>query len=221
MTKNKSFIITILSDQSSWINEYIPSLIKKLKTQNHWVQWIHQADQISEGDLVFCLGCGQILSPAILARNTHNLIVHESALPKGKGWSPLTWQILESKNEIPITLFEAAKSIDSGRIYIQDTLKFNGNELINELRETQAEKSIEMCLQFVEQYPEIVNLAKEQVGESTYYPRRTPKDSRLDPDKTIREQFNLLRVVDNDRYPAFFELNGETYIIKIEKARFR
>ena len=33
------------------------------------------------------------------------------------------------------------------------------------------------------------------------------------------EQFNLFRVVDNDRYPAFFELNGSKYylMIKAEK----
>ncbi len=219
MTEKLKLQITIVSDENSWINHYIPLLIRELKNKNHWVQWIHQADQISEGDLVFCLGCGQILSPAILARNTHNLIVHESALPKGKGWSPLTWQILEGKNEIPITLFEAAKSIDSGTIYIQDILKFNGSELIDELRQAQAEKSIEMCLHFVQEYPEIIETGREQLGDSTYYPRRTPEHSRLDADKTIREQFHLLRVVDNQRYPAFFELNGETYIIKIEKYR--
>ena len=43
-------------------------------------------------------------------------------------------------------------------------------------------------------------------------------DSRLDPDDTIAQQFNLLRVVDNERYPAFFELLGRRYILKIEAA---
>lgn len=211
--------ITILSDQKSWINHYILSLVHSLKAQGNVARWVHKAQDIPKGDLVFCLGCGQILSPEILNRNLHNLVVHESALPKGKGWSPLTWQILEGKTKIPITLFEAAESIDSGKIYFQDILEFKGDELVDELRQLQAEKSIQMCLQFVEQYPEILNSAQEQLGEPTYYSRRTPKDSQLDPDKTIREQFNLLRVVDNDRYPAFFEIDGNVYTIKIEKTR--
>ncbi|NEO12173.1 MULTISPECIES: formyltransferase family protein [unclassified Moorena] len=209
--------ITILSDSNSWINNYIPYLVKKLKEKQHVVKWIYQAKEIPQGDLVFCLGCGQILSSEVLKRNSKNLIVHESALPQGKGWSPLTWQILEGNNEIPITLFEAEESVDSGKIYLQSLLKFQGNELVDELRKTQAEKSIEMCLKFVQRYPEIIEIGKEQSGDSTYYPRRKPKDSRLDPERTIKEQFNLLRVVDNERYPAFFELNGEVYILKIVK----
>lgn len=35
--------------------------------------------------------------------------------------------------------------------------------------------------------------------------------------KTIREQFNFLRVVDNERYPVYFELNGMQFVLKIEK----
>jgi len=34
-------------------------------------------------------------------------------------------------------------------------------------------------------------------------------------DKTIREQMNLLRVVDNERYPAFFEWQGNRYYLAI------
>jgi len=213
----QSLKITILSDSDSWINHYIPSLVNTLKEHGHCVNWIHKAKEIPQGDLAFCLGCGQILTPEILKRNIHNLVVHESDLPEGKGWSPLTWQILEGKNEIPITLFEAEEHIDSGKIYLQDRLKFQGHELIDELRKLQANKSIEMCLEFVQRYPTIVGLGEKQSGESTYYRRRTPKDSCLDPDRTIEEQFNLFRVVDNERYPAFFEMNGEIYILKIIK----
>jgi hypothetical protein len=40
-------------------------------------------------------------------------------------------------------------------------------------------------------------------------------DSRLDPDKSLRDQFNLLRVSDPVSYPAFFELNGRRFEISI------
>ena len=36
-----------------------------------------------------------------------------------------------------------------------------------------------------------------QTGEESFYSRRWLSDSRLDVNKTIVEQFNLLRVVDN------------------------
>ncbi len=206
-----------ISDLDSWINNYIPQLVNRLEEKCHQVYWIHQTNQIPEGDFAFYLGCGQIVPSEILQKNKHNLVVHESALPLGKGWSPLTWQILEGKNEIPITLFEATKLVDSGVIYLQDTLHFNGLELVEELRETQAQKSIDMCLDFVHKYPDILIRGRYQQGDSTFYRRRMPQDSQLDLDKTIREQFNLLRVVDNECYPAFFEIDNEIYILKIEK----
>ncbi|HEY3375044.1 MAG TPA: hypothetical protein VGK02_08295 [Candidatus Aquicultor sp.] len=208
--------ITIASDQDSWINQYIPLLIEKLESEGNEVFWVHAVDEIMIGDFAFYLGCGQLVKPPILARNAHNLVVHESDLPKGKGWSPLTWQILEGKNNIPICLFEAAESIDSGRIYLKGTMEFKGTELIDELRYVQANTSIKICLTFVRNYPSVITNGFEQEGESTYYKKREPDDSRLNPDRTIREQFNLLRVVDNQRYPAFFKIDGTTYILRIE-----
>jgi hypothetical protein len=46
-------------------------------------------------------------------------------------------------------------------------------------------------------------------------PRRRQSDSRLDPDKTIAEQLNLLRVVDEERYPAYFDYRGHSYHMTI------
>ena len=43
------------------------------------------------------------------------------------------YQILEGKNDIVFTLFEADKGVDSGDIYLQKTLKLRGNKLYEEL----------------------------------------------------------------------------------------
>ncbi|MDK2801329.1 MAG: hypothetical protein PWQ70_2948 [Clostridiales bacterium] len=210
------YSITVVSDIDSWINIFIPVMIKKMYKYGE-VKWVHDVSEITGGDFVFYLSCGQIVPKAILIKNKHNLVVHGSDLPKGRGWSPLTWQILEGKNEIPITLFEAAEQVDTGVIYLQEFMSLEGNELIDEIREKLYECTERLCLRFIEQYPAILEKSRIQEGEPTYYRRRKPEDSKLDPDKTIREQFNLLRVVDNERYPAFFELYGCKYVIKIFK----
>ena len=154
----------------------------------------------------------------LLAKNYKvEVIENYMDLNKGKGWSPLTWQVLEGKDEIPITLFEAVPELDAGPIYLQDTIELDGTELNQQLKHKQGQKTKELILKFVERYPDIKG--QEQKGEETYYPRRTPKDSELDINKTINEQFDLLRVLDNERYPAFFYKNGEKYIIKIYKEK--
>lgn len=109
--------ISILCDNPhSWIVPYAEELQTELKARGHDVSIFEKAEEIQEGDCAFFLGCEGIVGKDIRARNAHNIVIHESALPVGRGWSPLTWQILEGKNDIPITLIEAEERIDSGDI---------------------------------------------------------------------------------------------------------
>nr|WP_315055745.1 formyltransferase family protein [uncultured Lysinibacillus sp.] len=209
-----SYKVTILTDKKSWINTYIDEYIKNAASP---IKKIFHYDEISEGDFLFILGYTKIIEADYLLKNKHNLVVHESALPSGKGWSPLTWQILEGKSEIPITLFEASEKVDTGMIYLQDTLKFKGTELITDLRRKQGKYTMDLCQRFIDTYPQCVHDGKMPVGEESFYTRRTPKDSELNIHKTIEEQFNLLRVADNENYPAFFIYKGEKYKVKISK----
>ncbi len=209
--------ITIATDAQSWIHPWLDRLEASLVSCGHRVTRVTAAADLRSGDLCFLLGCGFLVSPERLALHRHNLVVHESALPQGRGWSPMTWQILEGKSEIPITLFEAEAAVDSGPIYLQDTMVFAGDELVEDLRRVQGDMTVDLCERFVAQYPQIVADARPQTGQESVYPRRRPQDSALDPNQTLAEQFNLLRVVDNQRYPAFFEINGRRYELHIKR----
>ncbi len=71
--------------------------------------------------------------------------------------------------------------------------------------------------QAVENFNDIIPI--EQTGETgIYLHKRIPDDSRLEPQKTIAEQFDLLRVADAQRFPAFFDYRGHRYLVKIEKS---
>jgi methionyl-tRNA formyltransferase len=208
--------ITILVDnKSSWIIPYAHQLADKLK-KNHEINFIYDQKKLITGDFAIFLSCEKIIDEENLKKNKHNLVVHESHLPEGKGMSPLTWQILEGKNDIPITLFEAAQKVDSGEIYMQEIMHFDGHELVGELRREQGEKTIDMIMKLISHGVKLVG--KKQRGRESFYPRRRPQDSELDINKNISEQFNLLRVVDNERYPAFFQHKGHKYILKIYKS---
>ena len=209
-------VITILTDKTSWFNKYNLILANKLRDQKHEVKLIHSKNELEQGDIAFFLSCFEIIEKKLLALHKNNIVVHASDLPKGKGWSPFTWQILEGKNTIPLTLFEANEKCDAGYIYLQDTIELEGTELIREWQKKLASKTIALCENYVKQYNKIKG--KKQTGMETFYRKRKPDDSKLDVDKTIKEQFSLLRTVDNENYPAFFEIAGEKYILKIEKA---
>lgn len=207
--------ITILTDELSWMNQYSVILERKLAERGYTVARVSVRDDIRKGDIAFFLSCFEIVKGELLKRNVHNIVVHASALPSGKGWSPTTWQILEGKNIIPLTLFEATEQFDSGDVYLRDELKLDGTELIREWQAKLGMMIVDMCLRFVEQFEKGQLSGVRQCGGESFYARRHPEDSKLDVRKTIAEQFNLLRVVDNEKYPAFFEMNGRRYMLKV------
>src|SRR6185436_18064683 len=123
-------------------------------------------------------------------------------------WSPMTWQILEGRREFTLTLFEATPRVDAGVIYAQKVLTLGGHELADEWRQVQVAGIAELCADWIARYPASLAGARPQAGEPSFYGRRTPADSALDAHLPIAAQFDKLRVVDNDHYPAWFEFRG-------------
>jgi len=208
--------ITLLSDRGSWLNRYLPELIQALWQRGHAVRWFHHPAQLAAGDVCLLLSCGRLLSAEQLALHRHNLVVHESALPQGQGWSPMTWQILEGASSIPITLFEATPELDAGPIYLQQQMALHGHELVEDWRALQAQATLELCLVWLDRHREVVAAAQAQIGEPSHYRRRRAADSELDPQRSLAEQFNLLRVVDNHFYPAFFHWGGKRFTVQVQ-----
>lgn len=211
MTRLK--IQLLVDNPNSWIVPYTKDLLRQLRLLGHDCDLLNNHKDVKEGDILCLLACENIFKN--LSLNKHNLVVHESDLPKGKGWSPLTWQVLEGENKIPITLFEASDKIDAGVIYNKKYIELKGSELLAEIRHQQGLYTNRLILDFIKNYPN--NPCEEQHGEATFYQKRDASSSEMDPTKTLIEQFNLLRVCDNENYPAYFIKDGHKYVIKIYK----
>jgi len=207
-----SKIDVLIDNPDSWIWEYESEILRLLSGFTKQLHIYKDMNLIDAGDILFLLSCNRLLPENILSRHINNIIVHESDLPKGKGWSPLSWQVEAGYNEIPITLFEAAKKVDNGAWYLKDKIILSGYELIDEIREKQLRKTLEMIDYFLKNYP---MFPKPQKGDETFYPKRNFKHQELDINATIMDMFNKLRVCDNERYPAHFYINNKKYIFKI------
>jgi len=206
--------VAILTTENQWFIPYAEELAKIIKGSKLFFK---HKDIKESFDIVFILSYHKIIEKEFLKYHQHNIVIHASALPKGKGWAPMFWQILEGKNKIPFSMFEASIGVDDGDIYMQKNLQLIGYELNSQLRDKQATFTIDMCLEFIKDY-EIYKIPKKQSGEESFYLKRGAEDSELDITKSIDEQFNLLRIVDNEVYPAFFYKNGKKYILKLEEA---
>lgn len=205
--------VTIMTTQHSYLNSYTDIIKDALSEYD--LSIVTNKEEIPEGDVAFFLSCYELIKKPILTRNRHNIVIHESDLPQGKGWSPASWQILEGANDITLTCFEIAEKVDSGDIYFKEKIYLEGTELKDEWQTKIVHKKISMCLKFLKNY---INISPEkQQGQETFYAKRSPDDCELDINKTIKDQFNLLRIIDNEKYPAFFYYKNKKYKIKIEK----
>lgn len=203
----------LFDSKNSWIYDFL----KNINFEGCFLKIFFNYKEVRGFDVVFLLGYTKILPNDFLKRNKLTLVVHESDLPKGKGFAPIQWQILEGISHIKISLIEAAQDVDSGDIYLQSQINFDGTELYQEIREKQAKATIDIISEFLKLYPNIN--PRKQLGNESFYPKRLKKDSELKISRSIEENFNLLRISNNDDWPAFFYFKGIKYILKIYKEK--
>lgn len=170
----------------------------------------------ASGDILFLVSCSEIVTSKTKNNFRYTLVLHASDLPNGRGWSPHVWEILTGKNELTLSLINAEDKVDTGDIWAQRVIKLNGTELYDEINELLFCAEVELIDWACNHITEAVSVPQTQSAGS-YYRKRTPADSKIDADKSISEQFNLLRVCDPNRFPAFFEINGNKYKLIVEK----
>ncbi|WP_308916535.1 formyltransferase family protein [Jannaschia sp. LMIT008] len=205
--------ICALVDNDSWILPHAERLVAAVRADGDECVLARRADDVPRGEVAFLLGCVHIVPPDVLARNRLTLVVHESALPRGRGFAPMTWAVLDGADRIPVSLIEAAEAADEGDVFATTEIVLDGTELCDALRAAQGAATVEICLDVLRRPAPPVG--RPQTGTPSWHPRRRPADSRLDPHATLAAQFDLLRVVDNERYPAFFEHRGRRYRLAI------
>jgi methionyl-tRNA formyltransferase len=208
--------ITILcSDPTHKIYTYLKKW-KDLNSKNHIIYLLNSSKDVLSGDILFLISCTEIISKDIRNRFSKTLVIHESDLPQGRGWSPLVWQILEGSNVIPITLLEAEDKVDSGDIWNKSFVQLEDHETFSEINNKIFPEKLKL-MDFAIQTFSSITPAPQSSENITYYQKRTPSDSKLDIIKSISEQFDLLRIADDVRYPCYFKFRGHKYKIVIEK----
>ncbi len=146
--------ITILSDQNSWLNEYIPYLITKLWFEEYEVRWIHNLNDLKKGDICLILSFSRKIQKEKLLLNKKNLIVYENDFKKDEGFSSISWQILEVKNKIINSLIESDIPFHSSKIYNQESTNLNKNKLLDNWQKLKARKIISLCTEWIKNYPD-------------------------------------------------------------------
>jgi methionyl-tRNA formyltransferase len=206
----------LCSDRLHPINAYLIEWASKFRARAD-VRIARRASELTGGDFLFLVSCHEVVDRATRDHFTHALVVHASDLPRGRGWSPHIWQVLQGNTEITVTLLEAADKIDSGDIWKQLDVHVPDHAICAEINDAIFQAVLDLMDYAVENQDSVVTRPQRLDIEPTYYPHRRPEDSKLDLDKSLAEQFDLLRVADPERYPAYLEFRGHTYLLRMEK----
>jgi methionyl-tRNA formyltransferase len=189
---------------------------KNAHGKSHTVELVTEKKALTGGDILFLISCHEIIEEQERRLYQKSFVIHASDLPAGRGWSPHVWQILEGCNEIIISLLEAEDEVDSGAIWFKKRISVEDHELADEINQKIFKTEIELMNFALDGFDEVKPVIQDH-SYATYYPKRKPVDSKIDPNLTIAEQFDLLRISDPKRYPAFFEYRGYRYNLIIEK----
>jgi len=208
--------ITILNTSDEHpINSWLEGWVKKHQA-THEIQLLRSKKELIEGDILFLISCSEIISKHDRAKFKKTLVIHASDLPKGRGWSPHIWEIISGAELITISLLEAVDKVDSGDVWKKITINIPKTALYREINQFIFKAELELMDFAVENFTQIIPTKQPEI-ESSYWPKRVPKDGEIDIYKSIDEQFDLIRVSDQERFPAFFYKNGKKFKLKVEK----
>ncbi|MFT5622266.1 MAG: methionyl-tRNA formyltransferase [Bacteroidia bacterium] len=208
-------ISILCSDVKHPVNDHLNKWIAR--NDVHEVSLMRSRDQLAPGDLLFLISCSEIINVDVRDKFKKVLVIHASDLPKGRGWSPHVWQILEGNDSIYLTLLEAEDKVDSGKIWEKIVIAVSRDALCSEINERIFEAECLLMDFAVEHFNSVKPKQQDMSLSPSYYSKRTPSDSELDPKKSIADQFDLIRVCDPDRFPAYFQLRGSEYKIRLER----
>ena len=167
-------------------------------------------------DLGILLGWQRLVPGEIIRAFRHGIIgQHGSAyrLPKGRGRSTINWSLIEGRKRLFWHLFSVAPGVDDGDVL--DFFEFD-------ITEHDSCKTVYDKLGFVlramldRTLPRILDgtiQGEKQVGEPTFYRKRSPDDGWIDWNADCERIYDLVRALTRPYPGARAKLRGKDWLI--------
>lgn len=157
---------------------------------------------------VFFLHWSTIVPPPIVAAY-ECVCFHMTAVPYGRGGSPLQNLILRGHTETVVTALRMTEEVDAGPVYGSRPLALLGSA--EEIFLRAGDAAAELVAWMVAEEPE----PEPQVGQATSFTRRRPDQSRIERSDDLDALHDFIRMLDADGYPhAFLDHDGYRYTFR-------
>jgi len=167
---------------------------------------------------VFVVVAYRILPPEVFDMpplGSFNL--HASLLPKYRGAAPIHWAIINGEQDTGVTTFKLSKGIDTGGIYLQESVAISPEENLGSLYEKLAARGSELVIHTLAQlFNSSITVTPQTDEFATLAPKITKELGLIDWNKPAPEINNLIRGL-SPTPCAYFLHNGKVY--KIHSAK--
>lgn len=170
-------------------------------------------------DIAFVIGWRFIINKeAYCIPKKGALILHDSLLPKYRGFAPMNWAIINGEKETGVSLFYIDEGVDCGPIVDQASTEIS----LNDTAKTVDERLIKLYETLI-----IRNLFKLESGQAQAIPqdetqasytcKRTPEDGLINWRHSAAQIHNLVRGLSHPFPGAYTHFQGKkTYIWETE-----
>lgn len=146
-------------------------------------------------DIAFAIGWRYLINQeAYSIPPLGTLIIHDSLLPKYRGFAPMNWAIINGEKETGVTLFHIADGVDCGPIV---------DQLSTEIHRHDTAKTVDERLITLYENIIVKNLPAFASGKvksiaqnekkATYTCKRTPEDGEINWHNSAEQIYNLIR----------------------------
>lgn len=166
-------------------------------------------------DVAFAVGWRYLITKSAYSIPTHGtLILHDSLLPKYRGFAPMNWAIINGEKKTGVTLFYIDEGVDSGpivdqletEIHIKDTAKTVDERIIKLYEEIIVKNLFDFKAKKIKSI-------QQNEAEATYTCKRTPEDGEIDWRNSAEQIYNLIRGLTHPFPGAYTRLRGKKIFI--------
>lgn len=170
-------------------------------------------------DICFVMGWYYIISEELLYRVPGGVIgIHNSLLPRHRGFAPVVWSMISGENETGFSVFSFDRGMDTGVIWYQQKVSIDEGDYVSDVLD-KINNEIDKFFDnnFLDILKGKVKPWKQCETNASYGARRTEADGKIDWSKSAQEIYNFIRA-QSKPYPGAYAFYGEQKI-RIWQAR--
>lgn len=169
-------------------------------------------------DILLSCGFSYVLNLDVIALAQRLAVnVHPTLLPKYRGFRSGPFIIINGEKESGVTIHELTSDMDKGDIFLQRKFEVTNFDTTRSIFKKAQALEKEMIVSFFENLKMGVlpRLKQDESEATTFNEIRRPKDSIIDPSKSLLELYNHIRACDPEDYPAYFFMDSQKVCIKL------